>query len=144
VLVELDPVNTAVARDRLAAAGLADRVTVVTADAGVTTPYAPLVPAEVVLFCGVFGNVTGADLDNTVRSLPMLCAPGATVIWTRHRRAPDVTPRLMQWFEAAGFELVGYDTVPNEWVAVGTHRYTGSPAPYRPDALLFEFVGDGS
>ena len=28
---------------------------------------------------------------NTVRALPTLCAPGATVIWTRHRRPPDLT-----------------------------------------------------
>ena len=32
-----------------------------------------------------------ATSGDTIETLPSLCAPGATVIWTRHRRAPDRT-----------------------------------------------------
>jgi hypothetical protein len=92
-LVELDPDNAAEARRLAADAGL-DRVEVVTADASVTTAYEGAVPADLVLACGVFGNITDADIDRTIGYLPTFCAPGATLIWTRHRMAPDATPRI--------------------------------------------------
>jgi hypothetical protein len=88
LLVEYDAGNAAAARQAAADAGL-DRVEVVTGDAGVTDAYAGAVPADVVLMCGVFGNVPDGDVERTARALPSLCAPGATVIWTRHRGAPD-------------------------------------------------------
>ena len=39
---------------------------VVTADAALTDAYAGLVPADIVLACGVFGNITDEDVDRTV------------------------------------------------------------------------------
>ena len=86
-LVELDP--TLAARARAAApAG----IEVVEADAGTTDAYAGAVPADLVLLCGVFGNIADDDVEATVRPSPMLCAPARRSIWTRHRRPPDLTP----------------------------------------------------
>ena len=53
--------------------------------------------------CGIFGNITGSDIQATVAALPSPCAPGALVLWTRHRSSPDLTPAIRSWFREAGF-----------------------------------------
>jgi hypothetical protein len=135
-LVELDPDLAAIARSN-APSG----IDVLVGDAGLASSYAGAVPADVVLVCGVFGNITNDNLENTVRSLPTLCAPGATVIWTRHRRPPDLTPSIFQWFVEAGFESVAFMSPAEEVFSVGTQRFVATPQPFEPDARLFEFVG---
>ena len=62
-LVELDPRIAAAARQRAAAAGLS-LVDVVTGDAGLAGAYAGLAPADLVLACGVFGNITAEIPDD--------------------------------------------------------------------------------
>jgi hypothetical protein len=89
----------------------------------------------------VFGNITDADMEHTVRLLPMLCAPGATVIWTRHRRPPDVTPQVRAWLAEEGFDEVAFFAPSDSMFGIGMHRFTGTPAPFRPHVRLFEFVG---
>ncbi len=122
LLVEFDSHNAAIARDRAAQAGLA-RVEVREADAGEVSGFADALPADVLMLCGIFGNVCDADIRRTVQTAPALCADGATVIWTRHRRAPDLTPQLRAWFAAAGFEEVAFDALDTEKLtAVGVHR----------------------
>ena len=97
VLIEADPENAETARGNAAAAGLA-QVEVRQADASRPSGYADVLPADVLLLCGIFGNVGDADIQRTVAAAPALCAPGATVIWTRHRRPPDLTPQVRAWF----------------------------------------------
>jgi hypothetical protein len=109
------------------------------ADAGHTAAYRDAVPADLLLLCGIFGNVAEADVRRTVAAAASLCRPGATVIWTRHRREPDLTPAIRSWFAAAGFAEVGFDSAgPGGW-AVGTQLLTTEPAPYRDDVELFRF-----
>jgi hypothetical protein len=81
-LVELDPRNTEVARRLAAEAGLPD-VEIVTGDASRTSAYADLVPAGLVLACGLFGNITNAHIERTIGYCTQLCATGGTVVWTR-------------------------------------------------------------
>jgi hypothetical protein len=133
-LVELDPRNVAVAKET-APAG----VEVVAGDAALTAAYDGLVPVDIALVCGVFGNVSDDDIRHTVRQLPMLCRPGATVVWTRHVEPPDLTPAIRGWFAESGFEEVAFDTETGAWFGVGTHRFAGEPQPYRPDVRLFKF-----
>lgn len=141
LLVELDPRNVAAARANAAAAGL-DGVTVREADAGRVATYLDAVPADLVMLCGVFGNVPAADVERTVRATPQLCASGATVMWTRSRKAPDLTPTIRRWFEDAGFEEVAFDAPGDVSFSVGVCRMVGPPA--RPDAsqVLFDFAVD--
>jgi hypothetical protein len=134
LLVEFDSHNAAVARDRAAQAGLT-RVEVREADAGEVSSFADALPADVLMLCGIFGNVGDADIGRTVQAAPALCADGATVIWTRHRRAPDLTPQLRAWFAAAGFEEVAFDALDTEKLtAVGVHRLGNRP-PAAPPAV---------
>ncbi len=106
LLVELDPALAAFARDRAREAGVGDSIRVVEADASQCRWYANDVPADVVLVCGVFGNISGADISHTIQALPGFCRPGGHVIWTRHRREPDATPSIRADFAAAGFTEV--------------------------------------
>ncbi|ADB31491.1 hypothetical protein Kfla_2417 [Kribbella flavida DSM 17836] len=138
-LVELDPRNVAIARAAAISNGLTG-VEVVEADAGRTDAYAGAVPADLVLFCGVFGNISDTDVEATIRALPQFCAAGARVVWTRVRRAPDLTPAIRRWFAGSGFEEVWFDAPDDvEWT-VGVQRLTGGPEPLEPGRQLFSFA----
>jgi hypothetical protein len=143
LLVELDPALVAFARERAAARGLADRIRVVEGDASQCGLYAADVPADIVLVCGVFGNISPADITRTIQAMRGFCAPGGHVVWTRHRRPPDLTPTVRADFAAAGFTEVGYEAPEGVILAVGHHHLDGATAPFDPGQRLFEFVGDG-
>ena len=138
-LVERDPEIAAVARQAVAAASLAPQVDVVTADAALTDAYRGMVPADVVLACGIFGNVIDADIRNTIDAFPQLCATGATVIWTRHRGAPDRVPMICEWFSSRGFELQWLSD-PGAGFGVGVHRFASPPAAFVPGLRMFSFA----
>jgi hypothetical protein len=138
-LVELEAGNVAVVRDRIARLGL-DRVVVHEADAGLSDTYAALVPADLVLACGVFGNLTDEAVASTVAALPQLCAANATVLWTRHRRRPDLTPCINDWFASAGFEQLRLYSPESNGFAVGTHRLVDEPQPLRSGEHWFRFA----
>ena len=137
LLVEIDPANVAAANDALRAAGLV-RLRAVVGDAGAMAALTSTPPADLVLVCGVFGNVTDEDVQRTVSALPSLCAPAGTVIWTRHRRPPDLTPSIRSWFAEAGFREVAFSSPGPNRFAVGVHRSLGQPA--ETVDRLFTFV----
>lgn len=138
-LVELDPGNTRAAEDMVKATGLTG-VEVVTADAAETAHYAGLVPADLVLVCGLFGNITEPDIRRTVRCCTSLCRTGGTVIWTRQRDVPDRVPSICEWFEELGFQRQ-WLSEPAAVFGVGVHRFEGRPQPLPADTRMFEFVG---
>jgi hypothetical protein len=137
-LVELDDSNTAFATESARIAGL-ERVEVVTGDASLTDAYRDMVPSDLVLICGVFGNITDADIERAIGFCPQLCRTGAAVIWTRNRRAPDRVPQICEWFEKRGFERAGLSL--DDDYGVGTHRFSGEPQPLAEGARMFTFVG---
>ena len=136
-LVELDPDNAADARAR--AAGLPG-VEVVTGDAADLGRYVGAVPADVVLVCGIFGNISDDDIRHAIEHLSMLCAPGATVLWTRRRHPPEVMPAIRSWFAGAGFEPLHLDVEDDHPFAVGTERFVGEPTALDPTVSLFTFI----
>jgi ubiquinone/menaquinone biosynthesis C-methylase UbiE len=143
LLVELDPALVAFARDRAAAAGVGDRVRIQEGDAARTHWYAPMVPAGLVLVCGVFGNISAGDIAATIGAMPRFCAPGGHVVWTRHRRPPDATPAIRSAFAAAGFTELAFEAPEGTVMTVGHLRFDGETTPFDPDRRLFDFVGDG-
>jgi hypothetical protein len=147
LLVELSPALASFARDRAAAAGVADQVRVVEGDASLCRWYgdADAVPADLVLVCGVFGNISRGDIARTIQALPGFCRKGSEVIWTRHRRPPDATPAIRADFAAAGFGEVVFEAPDGYVLSVGRHRLEVEPPPgaFDPEATLFDFVGDG-
>jgi len=138
-LVELDPRNAEAARQAAQAAGLS-QVEVVTGDAALTDAYAGMTPADLVLACGVFGNVADADVERTVGYCTQLCARGGTVVWTRGRWPPDLLPRICRWFAGRGFDELWVSDPAEGWGAAA-HRFTGTPDPLEAGARMFTFRG---
>jgi hypothetical protein len=139
LLVEADPDNARRARERLDDAGLA-RLEVRRDDASLTDVYQGSVPAQLVLLCGIFGNVSDADVERTIGLAPMLAASGGVVVWTRHRRSPDLTPAIRRWFADAGFEESSFDSPGPDSFSVGVHRLVGPSLPLERGLRLFEFL----
>jgi hypothetical protein len=140
-LVEIGPANAAIARAAVVAAAL-ERVEVVEGDAAATDSYAGATPADIILACGVFGNIADADIRGTIAYLPCLAAPDATVIWTRgfERRDRTIVDAIGDWFAEAGFEEVSLDA-PEEWrYSVGVHRLVASPRPFEAGITMFTFI----
>jgi hypothetical protein len=135
-LVELDASNCEQAR-----AVAREGVDIACGDASNTAAYAGAVPAEIVLVNGVFGNISDAHIRNTIRLLPSLCAPGAIVTWTRHRRPPDLTEPIRSWFAEAGFEEVAFESPDGFIFGIGVNRLTRAPDPFVPGVTMFEFLG---
>jgi hypothetical protein len=142
LLIELDPGNAGLARDRAETAGLTG-VTIRVADAGAVAAYAEALPANVLLLCGIFGNVSDADIRRTATAAAAMCAAGGTVIWTRHRRPPDLTGQIRAWFAAAGFDELAFEAPQTATLTgVGVHRRSATAAPGLglPDGRLFTFL----
>lgn len=139
-LVELDQRNVELARGAAAGVDLA-RIDVVQTDAGTTDAYLGAVPAQIILACGVFGNIPDDEISCTVEALPSLCAPRAAVIWTRHQKSPDLTPTIRAWFQKAGFAEEAFDGAEGTSFGVGVHRLVREPGPIEPRRRLFTFVG---
>jgi hypothetical protein len=141
VLVEADERNAGLARRAAAEHGLA-HVEVRQADASLVAGFADALPADVLLLCGIFGNVTDHDIKRVVRAASALCRPGATVIWTRHRRPPDLTSQVRAWFADSGFEEIAFDALETDGLmSVGVNRLRGAPASALPGRRLFTFRG---
>lgn len=134
LLVELDPVLAARAR-AMAPPGIEVRQ----GDAALVGTYARIAPADLLMLCGIFGNISDEDIRTTIGYSRQLCATGAAVVWTRHRRPPDLVPQVCAWFEERGFEPVSLtgDELP---YAVGVHRFAGQTEPLAHGAKMFTFV----
>ena len=138
-LVEFDPAIADIARASAAAAGLSG-VEVVTGDAAIADHYRDLAPADLVLLCGIFGNISDADIHVTVRHAAMLTARGGTVLWTRHRREPDLFGTIADWFAEAGFTELWRSGpgLPTD-VGIGAHQQDREPAEFVAGVKLFTF-----
>lgn len=139
-LVELDRRNVDAARAAITEAGLAG-LEVVEGDAGRSDSYAGATPADLVLACGIFGNVTDEDIRSTVAFMPALCAPGAWVIWTRAPRGDGLLSKIQGWFGDAGFEPRASVVSEVDSFGVGAAQFLGPPAEHHPGIRIFgEFV----
>jgi hypothetical protein len=134
-LIEKDPRNSTVAR-----ASAPHQVRVHQADAGDWATYDGLPEADLLLVVGVLGNIPESEIIATIAALPAFCAPGATVIWTRTREAPDLTPAMRGWFADAGFDELAFDAPEGETYSVGVNRFTGTPIPRPRSGRLFTFT----
>jgi hypothetical protein len=141
-LVELDDRNVEHVKAGIQKAQL-DHVEVIRSDAGITDSYEGAVPAQIILACGIFGNVTDASITRTIETLPELCDSGAFVIWTRHRLPPDSTPMIRTHFADHGFGEWAFDAGPDIYpIAVGFHRFEGERRPFEPGRRMFTFDDD--
>lgn len=138
-LVDLDPELARRGSERIREASLAN-IHFVRGDASLPSTLAEAVPADLLLLCGIFGNLDDEDLHQFVLRAPELCADGAVVIWTRHRREPDLTPSIRGWFREAGFDELSFSPVPGGKGAVGVNRLRGRARPLVQGSRLFTFI----
>lgn len=142
-LVELDERNVAAARNLVKECGLTN-VEIVHGDASFVDAYTGMVPADIILMCGILGNISSADITRTISEIPQLCAYGAVLIWTRHRRPPDQTTGIRQIFAESGFRELEFIAPANSLWCVGVERYNGKPKPLTPGLKLFTFISSKS
>lgn len=139
VLVEFD--SELVARAQAKQRAVGSRLELRCADAGDPMNFADVGPVDLLMLVGIFGNISDDDVRNTVNAVPSLCKVGATVIWGRHRREPDITPQIREWFDAVGCTStafvspgVGSHSSASELVGIASN----DPLP----AKLFTFLDD--
>ncbi len=97
-------------------------------------------PVNVLLLCGIFGNVSEEDITTTISAIPALIASEGMVIWTRGRSQPDLRPRIRSWFTAAGLQEVSFDGDPEPF-GVGVASVTKpDPAIRLLPQRLFTFL----
>lgn len=148
ILVERDPL-LAERAERSARDARLSNVEVRCADAGLVTTFADALPADVLLLCGIFGNLAHEDVRSVIDTVPRLVPPGGYVLWTRGGSGPDRRPELRSWFAQAGMEEVAFDGAPAPY-GVGLHRRpfgipnVALPAPPALPARLFMFESDGA
>lgn len=142
MMVDLDEGLLETAGSRAAAIALRG-VELVADDAGRTSRYASRAPFGIVLACGIFGNITAEDTRRTIHGLAPLTSVRGSVIWTRHRRQPDRTPAIRQWFDEAGFDEASFVTVRGSLASVGRATLRAAAPAAELPARLFDFVGNG-
>jgi hypothetical protein len=136
-LVEVLP--DLVSRATESAAGLT--VQVVAGDAGEIATFADVLPVDLLLLVGIFGNIAPADIEHTVRSAAALCRPGSTVLWSRSRQRGDLNDAIRGWFAESGFTELGYEEYPDELrPSVGAQRYDGEAMDVPVHGHLFTFI----
>jgi hypothetical protein len=144
VLVELDPGLAEAARRGAAEGGL--EVDVRTGDAGLTTTWHDVVPVDVLMLCGVLGNVSDDDVRRTLAGARLVMRPSGTLIWTRGAAVPhdptEVAGDPAEWVRGllldAGWEERAFVTPDDASFRVGVHTWSGLAEGTPPDRL-FEF-----
>ena len=102
--------------------------------------FADVIPVDVLLLCGVFGNIHHETAESVIGSIPDLVNAGGYVIWTRGGSHPDRRPEIRSFFRAAGLEEISFTGDPEPF-GVGLNRV--GAAARRAGALpgrLFSFV----
>lgn len=136
-LVELDDELASRAVNAAKAAGLT-RVVVRRGDAGDPASFSDIVPVDVLMLCGIFGNVEHASVADIARAVPAMVLLGGYVIWTRGGGPPvDRRPEVRRWFIDAGMEEVSFDGEPEKY-GVGVNHII-VPRGAMPDGRLFTF-----
>jgi hypothetical protein len=137
-LIEIDDRLAATARR---AASRLEGMQVRQGDAGDLRTFADVLPVDLLLLCGIFGNISTADIRATVAAVPSMVAAGGTVIWTRgwfdHE---DLRPTIRSWFVEAGLTEISFDGDPERF-GVGVARNDTTCQRSLPSATrLFRFV----
>jgi hypothetical protein len=138
-LVEIDPALAAAAQRRAVDVGVA--ATVVVGDAGLAKTWQNVGPVDLLMLCGIFGNISEADIRTTIRASRGMLNHGGSAIWTRGRFAagPDLRPQIRAWFREAGFTETAFDSEPTGY-GVGVNRVTSHLPPTPVPDRLFAFL----
>lgn len=140
LLVEQDADLARQGAESVSAAGL-DAVRVRCADAGDPASFGDVPSVDLLLLCGIFGNIEHGRVQGLIGVLHHLLAPGSLVIWTRGASEPDRRSDVRRWFVASGFDEVSFDGAPESF-GVGVNRLGSTSRGDRRQLprQLFQFV----
>jgi hypothetical protein len=110
------------------------------ADAGDPASFSDVLPVDVLLLCGIFGNIEHGRVKDVIDVVPHLLAKGGYVIWTRGASDPDRRPEVRSWFRAAGLAEVSFDGAPETFGVGVNQRLSGPDRQHRLPSRLFSFV----
>jgi SAM-dependent methyltransferase len=139
-LIELDPRLAEEMQEHAQAANMPRSLKIIQGDASQTYAYSDSIPADLILVCGVFGNISDIDVVKTIQNLPKLCKEGTRVIWTRHRRAPDRTNIIRALFRENGFSEVVFTSTNDSAYGIGVHTFNSSAPSIGENATMFNFI----
>ncbi len=139
-LIELDPRLVNEAEERARAAHMPDNLKIIQGDASQTHAYKDSIPADLLLACGVFGNISDDDVAKTIQNLPKLCKQGTRVIWTRNHRAPDRTEIVRNLFHDNGFTETDFTSTDDNAYGIGVHTFDASVPDIGDNVTMFNFI----
>lgn len=139
VMVESDPVLAERAATTATREGL-EHLEVRCADASTHEVFADALPVDVLMLCGIFGNVDAHDVRRLIDAAPAFLAPRGCVIWTRGRSDPDRRPEVRSWFAESGFTEIAFDGEPETYGVGLLQLQPGDQTlPADPPRPLFTF-----
>ena len=140
VLVEKHLTLAHRARAAAAEAGLSS-VSVRCTDAGNPDSFSDVLPVDVLMLCGLFGNIEHSAVKDVVDAIPSLVSPGGYVIWTRGHSEPDRRPEIRRWLTSSHLQELAYEGAPEPYgVGLYQQRSTSTPRPsHQIPSPLFTF-----
>ncbi|MGK2928071.1 MAG: SAM-dependent methyltransferase [Acidimicrobiales bacterium] len=141
LVVELDEVLARRADEAAQRAGLVG-LEVRCADAADPRSFCDVLPVDVLLLCGIFGNIERRMVREVVERVPTMVAEDGFVIWTRggHDGEDDPRPEVRRWFVEAGMPEKSFEGPPESY-GVGVNRVPHGASGALGDARLFDFIG---
>jgi len=142
-LVEINPQLVERGRTAIELAGFSKQLELINGDATDSSNYTGAVPADIVIVCGVFGNLSDeTELKRLIGNLAFLSKKGSFVIWTRgHSNGIPYSETVRKVFHDADFEEISFRLTLTGDMGVGIHRYLGEGLPLPKDQKLFVFSG---
>ncbi|MCP6762117.1 MAG: class I SAM-dependent methyltransferase family protein [Fischerella sp. CENA71] len=142
-LVELNPNLVERGQATIESLGLAKQIEYINGDATISSNYVGAVPADIVIVCGVFGNLANeVELNRLLGNLSFLSKQGAFVIWTRgHSNGIPYSETVRKYLRESGFEEVDFKLTATGNMGVGINRYLGENITAPKEEQLFVFSG---
>ncbi|BAZ37172.1 hypothetical protein NIES4101_30930 [Calothrix sp. NIES-4101] len=142
-LVELNPQLADRGKASVESAGLSNQLEFINGDASNSSNYIGVAPADIVIVCGIFGNLADeAELRRLIGNLPLLAKKGSFALWTRgHSDGVAYSDTVRRVFQEKEFEEVNFQLTLTGDMGVGVHRYLGEGLPLAENQQLFEFSG---
>lgn len=142
-LVELNPQLADRGKASVESAGLSNQLEFINGDASNSSNYIGVVPADIIIVCGIFGNLADeAELRRLISNLPVLAKKGSFALWTRgHSDGIAYSDTVRRVFQENQFEEVNFQLTLTGDMGVGIHRYLSEGLPLPKNQQLFEFSG---
>jgi|SRR6476469_468040 len=142
-LVEINPQLVERGKEAIAQLGLTKQIEFINGDATLTASFAGAVPADIVIVCGIFGNLPDEEaLRQLIGNLPYFIKKGGFALWTRgHRDGINYSERVRQIFQENQFTEVDFQLTATGNMGVGRHRFEGQTLSAPTDEQFFVFTG---